>query len=188
MRVISGVAGGLKLFAPAGRETRPTSDRVKEALFSILESCNAISEAKVLDIFSGSGALAIEALSRGASEVTMIDRSRQATEAVKKNLLKTGFNGQATVICADYLHSLERLARSGNQFDLVIIDPPYSDGIHLRAMELASPLLKPDGLLVAEASSRMPLPVRTSRLYRSDRRIYGDTSLEFFLLEDNNAP
>ena len=187
MRVISGTAGRLKLVAPTGRETRPTADREKEAMFSILESLGLLHGASVLDIFAGSGALGIEALSRGAARVTMIDKSRQAVESIRKNLETTSFAGNVEIICADFTVSLERLRKNGILFDLVIIDPPYTGGMHLKTIEIVSGLLKPGAMLVAETSSRSPLPEKAGSLCRSDRRVYGDTAIEFFLAEENHA-
>lgn len=188
MRVISGTAGGLRLVAPTGRETRPTADRVKEAMFSILESRGALQDASVLDIFAGSGALGIEALSRGASRVIMIDKSRQAAESIRKNLANTSFAANAEIMCSDFAVALERIRKTGSFFDLVLIDPPYTGGIHLKAIELASGLLAPGGLLLAETSSKLPLPDHAGNLSRSDRRVYGDTAIELFLAEESHAP
>ena len=187
MRVISGSAGGLRLVTPSGTETRPTSDRVKEALFSILESAGILPGARVLDIFAGSGALGIEALSRGAAYAVMVDKSRQATVAIKSNLLHTGLTDRATVFCQDIFKSVEGLLKQGDSFDLVMLDPPYAAGIHQKAIEMAASLLKPEGMLVAESSSRLVLPEKINLLRRLSRRVYGDTALELFLLEDNHA-
>lgn len=188
MRVIAGTAGGLKLTTPAGNTTRPTTDRVKEALFSILESTDRLTGANVLDLFAGSGALGIEALSRGAAHVTLVDKSRPALEALRRNLLHTKLANQATVLQLDIFHALEQLVRRGDDFNLILLDPPYAMGLQVKVIERLAPLLKPNGIVVAEAASREPLPEHIGRCYRTDRRIYGDTALEFYVSEGNDAP
>ena len=121
MRVVSGIAGGRKLQAPAGRDIRPTSDRVREAIFSSLESMDAVRGATVLDLFCGSGALGIEALSRGAAAATFVDNESAAIAAVRANLASLGLEG-GEVVRADAVRWLE----GGAAFDLALVDPPYS--------------------------------------------------------------
>lgn len=123
MRVISGTARGRKLMAPAGATTRPTPDRVREATFNALGSLGAVADATVLDLFAGSGALGIEALSRGAAHVTFVDRDRAATRTVEANLTACGLAAQATVVASD----AERfLAGTSQRWDLALLDPPYA--------------------------------------------------------------
>jgi len=188
VRVIAGTAGGLKLTTPAGTTTRPTTDRVKEALFSILESADAVRGAQVLDLFAGSGALGIEALSRGADHVTMVDKSRPALEALRKNLLHTKFMDQATILGLDALHALDQLGRQKACFDLILIDPPYNHGLQVKVLERISSLLVSSGLAVAEAATRETLPERVGNCLLTDRRVYGDTALAFYVVEGNDAP
>lgn len=189
MRVISGTAGGLKLASPAGTGTRPTADRVKEALFSILHSYKMLrNDVQLLDLFAGSGALAIEALSRGAGRATLVEKSRPALDAVRKNLQHTNLTNQATVLPLDVFQALKQLTRQGVHFDLVLLDPPYALGLQVKVLEQIIPLLSSKGLVVAEAASREPLPERVGSCYRIDRRVYGDTALEFFVPEGNDAP
>jgi len=123
MRVISGTARGRKLVAPEGPSTRPTPDRVREATFNALGSIDAVVDATVLDLFAGSGALGIEALSRGAAHVTFVDNDRAARAAVETNLTTTGLAGQATVVASP----VERFLRAAGdrRWDLALIDPPY---------------------------------------------------------------
>ena len=144
MRVIAGIYGGRELVAPRGRTTRPTSDRVREALFSILGD---VSEARVLDLFAGSGALAIEALSRGAAEATLVDSSAAAVAAIRRNLDRLGI--EASVRRAKALAFLERARGSGADYDLVFLDPPYRHASSLSA-ELSAAL---GPVLAAEAAS-----------------------------------
>lgn len=190
VRVIAGQAGGMRLTAPSGTTTRPTSDRVKEALFSILESADHLNRARVLDLFAGSGSLGIEALSRGAEHVVFVEKNRSACAALQQNLSHTRLARQAQLLQMDSIHAVERLARHAEQFNLVLLDPPYQAGLYLKIIERVSTgsLLMPDGLLVAETATRSQLPERIGQCFRSDRRIYGDTALEFYLMEQNHAP
>src|SRR5436190_12141863 len=123
MRVVSGSAKGRRLQAPKGTYTRPTSDRVREAIFNTLGSLGGIEGAAVADLFAGSGALGIEALSRGAAHVTFVDHDRHAVATIKANLAATGFDGQSRVVTGDVLGWLA--AASAAAFDVVLIDPPY---------------------------------------------------------------
>jgi 16S rRNA (guanine966-N2)-methyltransferase len=123
MRVISGTARGRKLVAPEGSTTRPTPDRVREATFNALGSLHAVAGARVLDLFAGSGALGIEALSRGAAHVTFVDRDRAAIRAVNANLATCGLGDAATVVTAE---AVRYLAGTSERWDLALLDPPYA--------------------------------------------------------------
>lgn len=123
MRIISGDARGRTLFAPQGLDTRPTSDKIRGSLFNILGS--RVVDARVLDLFGGTGALALEALSRGAAEAVIADHSRQAMRIIERNarnVVKDDYDARVHLICADYRQAIER---SGGSFDLVFLDPPY---------------------------------------------------------------
>ena len=122
MRVVAGTARGRRIAAPPGRLTRPTGDRVREATFNALESLGAIRGAEVLDLFAGSGALGIEALSRGATRATFVDDDPGALAVVRANLAATGLGGSARVVQADALHYL---GRDVDHVDLALLDPPY---------------------------------------------------------------
>ena len=168
MRVVAGKHRGRRLTAPPGRSTRPTSDKVREALFSIL---GPIDEKSVLDLFAGSGALGIEALSRGAHPVTFVESDRGAAQAIRDNL--TALGEEAEVAVRDALAWL-RAAPAGTAYDLVLIDPPYDS-----AGRLATPLseslpavLAEDALIVSESDKRTPLILD---LPLADERLYGDT-------------
>lgn len=189
MRVIAGEARGLRLVAPRGTQTRPTSDRIKEALFSMLTSAGRLDKAQVLDLFAGSGALGIEALSRGAAHVTFVEKGRPALEVLRQNLTHTRLTDRAEILPFDYIHALERLVRQNRRFNLILLDPPYQADVYIKVIEVAGfKLLTTDGLLVAETASRTPLPERIGPCIRSDRRIYGDTALDFYLMEQCDAP
>jgi 16S rRNA (guanine966-N2)-methyltransferase len=123
MRVVAGVAKGRRLEAPDGADTRPTSDRVREAIFNSLASMDALDDAKVLDLFAGSGALGIEALSRYAAHCTFVERARPALDAIRTNLDVTGLSDRADVVVADAMNFLTQ-GKAAN-FDLVLADPPY---------------------------------------------------------------
>lgn len=125
MRVVSGDLGGRKLVTPDGIDTRPTSDRVREAMFNSLFSLDAIEGACVLDAFAGSGALGIEALSRGALHATFVETGRNALAALRENIETLQLGAQGRVVPGEALAHLERTAAEGSHYDLVLLDPPY---------------------------------------------------------------
>jgi len=147
MRIISGAARGTKLYTLEGENTRPTLDRVKEPLFSIIQ-CN-IKDSIVLDLFAGSGALALEALSRGAKKAILCDKSYEAIEIIKKNIEKTHLEDKTKVLCMDYKKCLDSIQE---KLDLIFIDPPYKLDIAVKAIEkiLEKKLLSEDGLIILE--------------------------------------
>jgi 16S rRNA (guanine966-N2)-methyltransferase len=173
VRVIAGHYGGRTLKAPPGTATRPTSDRVREALFSILGT--RVHDARVLDLFAGSGALGIEALSRGAREATFVDDGVAAIRAIKENLKALGAWGEIR-----RAEALKFLAGEG-EYDLVFLDPPYKDAAKL-APKLSDALphvLAEDGLIVVESDRRSPLELQLSL---QDERRYGDTLIRLYTL------
>ena len=170
MRVIAGRYRGRRLQAPAGAATRPTSDRVREALFSVLG--DRVQGARVLDLFAGSGALGIEALSRGAAEVTFVDSAPAALRAVRANL--DAFGATAEVRRADARRFLGGAPSAARQYDLVFLDPPYRLAGRLGS-ELTAALpavLAPGAAVIAESDRRAPLELGLPIL---DERRYGDT-------------
>jgi len=185
MRVIAGSARGLKLAAPAGLQTRPTADRVKEALFSIIVSRRELVGARVLDICAGTGSLGIEALSRGAVYCCFIAQEQPVLLVLEKNLSRAGLDGRGECLALDAMKGLNTLSRQGKTFDIVFLDPPYSSSLYAAVPEALSSLslLSDGGMLVAECSARTPLSERYGMLVRMDRRVYGDTALEFFVRE-----
>jgi 16S rRNA (guanine966-N2)-methyltransferase len=174
MRVIAGTLGGRTLTAPRGRETRPTSDRVREALFSILGD---ITGRQVLDLYAGSGALAIEALSRGAATATLVDSGRAAVAAITDNLSRLGVD--AEVVAADALRFCERASRAARQYDLVFLDPPYRHASVLGRdlTTVLAPLISGDARVVAESHHQRPLALGLPLL---DERRYGDTLISIY--------
>ena len=169
MRVIAGSRRGARLLAPRGREVRPTSDRVREALFSILAD---VGGARVLDLFAGSGALAIEALSRGAGEATLVDSSAASISAIRRNLEALGLNAEVRRQRA--LKFLERARTASRQYDLVFLDPPYRhpSGLAADLSTALTPVLAPAARVVSESDRRAPLELD---LPLSVERRYGDT-------------
>ena len=171
MRIVAGQFGGRALVAPRGRATRPTSDRVREALFSIL-GAESVEGARVLDLFAGSGALGIEAISRGAANATLVDSSAAAVAAIRRNLSAVGAPGD--VRRQDALAYLRSASRDARQYDLVFLDPPYRHASALgRELSAAlGPVLAAAARVVAESDRRAPLELDLPLL---DERRYGDT-------------
>jgi 16S rRNA (guanine(966)-N(2))-methyltransferase RsmD len=170
MRIVGGAWGGRRLKAPPGDATRPTSDRVREALFSILGA--RVEGARVLDLFAGSGALGLEALSRGASEATFVDSAAAPVKALQANLATLG--GEAEVRRQDALRFLGSARDQARVYDLVFLDPPYRLATRLggRLSEELPHVLAPGATVVTESDRRDPLDLD---LPISDERRYGDT-------------
>jgi len=169
VRVIAGIHGGRRLVAPAGRATRPTGDRVREALFSILGPLDGL---RVLDLFAGSGALGIEALSRGALSAEFVDADAAAVRVVRANLGTLGLD--ADVRRRDARAFLQEAARARRQYDLVFLDPPYreADAVGAALAEALPPVLAPGARVTGESDRRAPLPLP---LPLATERRYGDT-------------
>jgi 16S rRNA (guanine966-N2)-methyltransferase len=171
VRVVAGRFGGRSLVAPRGQATRPTSDRVREALFSILGPL-PVEGARALDLFAGSGALGIEALSRGAWQAVFVDTSPAAVAVIRRNLAAVGV--EAEVRRQDALAFLRGASRDARQYDLVFLDPPYRHAGAL-GQELSAalgPVLTPAARVVTESDRRAPLELDLELL---DERRYGDT-------------
>ena len=172
MRVIAGSLGGRRLHAPPGRRTRPTSDKVREALFSMLGD---VAGADVLDLFAGSGALGIEALSRGAARAVFVERDARAADVLRTNLRELGVDEERGEVRRLEVAAALRTARQTREkYDLVLIDPPYSQASAWGAQlgPLLAPLLSPGARVVAESDRRAPL--RLGVPVERERR-YGDT-------------
>ena len=180
MRIISGKARGTKLYTLEGKNTRPTLDRVKEPLFSIIQ--NRIKDASVLDLFSGSGALALEALSRGAKKAILCDNSFKAIEVIRKNIEKTHFEKEANVICKDYKKCLLNI---NGKFDLIFIDPPYELNIAVDAINIIcnKDLLTEDGIIILETDDEKreleQIKYLKNDIKVCDLRTYGRVKLIF---------
>jgi 16S rRNA (guanine(966)-N(2))-methyltransferase RsmD len=169
LRIVAGSRKGARIFAPKGLDTRPTSDRVREAAFNLI---GPVDGASVLDVFAGSGAMGLEALSRGAERAVFVESDREACRAIDRNLEKLGLTG-ATVLCRDARHALAEEAAAGRRYDLVLVDPPYGSFAGHRLERHLPAVLAEAGLLVVETGAKeepeLPLAVRTSRRYGSAR-------------------
>src|SRR4051794_36524634 len=172
MRIVAGQWRGRRLATPPGRETRPTSDRVREALFSIL---GPLDGERVLDLFAGSGALGLEALSRGAGSVTLVERAPAALRALRVNVDDLG--ASAEVVAADARAFLRSARGQGAQYDLVFLDPPYRAAAGLAQELTLAPVLAPGARVVGESDRRAPLEMDLSL---TDERRYGDTLIRIY--------
>ena len=148
MRIIAGEARGRRIEAPEGRNTRPTLDRVRENLFNMLQE--EVPGSRVLDLFSGSGALSLEALSRGAVEAVLADRDRNAVRVQHKNIEALGYEDCTTVLCTDWKTAVRELRGQGRHFDLVFLDPPYSMTDLQDVFRSLGPILSDQALIVLE--------------------------------------
>jgi 16S rRNA (guanine966-N2)-methyltransferase len=180
-RIIGGFAGSLTLSVPS-TGTRPTSDRVREAIFSALQSRDLVDGAKVLDLYAGSGALGLEAASRGAASVTLVDNSVSAAAACRKNaahILKAAPKGHAVTVDVSSAPVQAYVSGARQFWDIVFLDPPYDLGGVEVEHNLAAlvPRLDPDAIVVLERGSRDPAPVLPEGLQLDRRKDYGDTSL-----------
>lgn len=177
MRVIAGKARGIQLNTPDGMLTRPTADRVKEALFSIIQF--DLPGARVLDLFGGTGQLGIEALSRGASKAVFVDSRREACQLIRSNLKKTHMEPDAIVVQSDYL---EYLNRCKERFDLILLDPPYAEVFLETAIKRITEIdiLQSGGIIVAEHPLGKELPWEFEGYTRSKDYKYGKIMLTLY--------
>ena len=177
MRVITGKARGVQLKTPEGMQTRPTTDRVKEALFSIIHF--EIPGARVLDLFGGTGQLGIEALSRGAQSAVFVDAGEAACRLIRENLKRTRFENEGRVVRSDYLAYLGRCAE---QFDIILLDPPYAEVFLENALKRITEIdiLQSGGIIVAERPLGKELPWEFEGYSRSKDYKYGKTLLTVY--------
>ena len=188
MRIIAGKARGRAIKAPEGRETRPVTDMIRESLFNIWQF--DIEGADFLDLFSGSGCMGLEALSRGAARVAMVDASPVAVRVIKENLAKTGLASEPNeVLKADVLDAIGRFKRTRRTFDVIYVDPPFTMpelyGPVMEALGDAA-LLKSGGeLAIRSASKRMELPERVGDLERVREKRYGASTVSFYRKADD---
>jgi 16S rRNA (guanine966-N2)-methyltransferase len=184
--VIAGRFGGRRLVAPRAAGVRPTSDRVREAVFSALGDLRGV---RVLDLYAGTGALGIEALSRGALRAVFVERSRAVSPVLMQNLHSLGLSrDEAQVVQADARAALRRLARGGERFELALLDPPYASGDAPAALAalVQSGVLAPGAWVVVEGARRHPVP-DVGGLVRVDERRYGDTLVTRFRAAEGEA-
>lgn len=186
MRVIAGTAKGHNLQTIEGLATRPTTDRIKETLFNIIAF--DLPEASFLDLFSGSGAIGIEALSRGAAEAVFVENAAECQKVIQANLMHTKLQGRARLLQTDVLFALDRLAAEGKKFDIIFMDPPYEAGLYTSVLERIAEngLLKAEGYLIAEGSSQIALTIpKGMKILRE--KVYKTTTLTFLCAEEENV-
>ena len=181
MRIISGTDRGTKLFTLEGLDTRPTLDRVKEPLFNIINF--DLEDAVVLDLFAGSGALGLEAISRGAKKVFLCEKNRNAANIVEKNIEKTKFQDQAILIRNDFEKAISFIEQLNEKIDVVFIDPPYKTDLIKKSLEkiLDSDILNDDFIIIAETDEpeRILKDINILNINVFDTRKYGRVSLIF---------
>ena len=183
MRVIAGAAKGHNLQTIEGLATRPTTDRIKETLFNIIAF--DLPEASFLDLFSGSGAIGIEALSRGA---VFVENAAECQKVIQANLVHTKLQGRARLLQTDVLSALDRLAAEGKKFDIIFMDPPYEAGLYTSVLERIAEngLLKAEGYLIAEGSSQIAFTIpKGMKILRE--KVYKTTTLTFLCAEEENV-
>ncbi|WP_352419968.1 16S rRNA (guanine(966)-N(2))-methyltransferase RsmD [Proteiniborus sp.] len=181
MRVITGKSKGSKLIAPKGLHTRPTSDKVKEAIFNILGDIS--DKSQVLDLYAGSGNMGIEFLSRGANVCYFIDNDINSIKSIKENLNRTKLIEQAVVYKNTAEKALSILGSKGIVFDFIFLDPPYEKEIIVPILEKISKnkILKDKGIIVVEHESKLILPKFANNLFKKDFRKYGGTTISFYI-------
>jgi 16S rRNA (guanine(966)-N(2))-methyltransferase RsmD len=189
MRIVSGSAGGLQLKAPKGHKTRPTADQVREAIFNILTSRFPFEGIAVLDLFAGTGALGIEALSRGARSAVFVDASPDAQRTIQENLKITGLRPHGRIIRAYAAKGIKIAEDQGLRFGGVFLDPPYGEGWVDKTLRLlaASSILAPHAWVVVEHGPHEEGAALYPPLVLTDRRRYGTTGVSFYQRQNEEA-
>ncbi|HVZ75525.1 MAG TPA: 16S rRNA (guanine(966)-N(2))-methyltransferase RsmD [Polyangia bacterium] len=178
MRLTGGLDRGRRLIAPRGADTRPTAAKVREAIFNIL---GPVPEGDVLDLYAGTGALGLEALSRGAAHAVFVEREHAPLVALRRNIKELGFEDRASIVPADVCTALRRLAGKAKRFSWIFLDPPYVKETTGVLAELSgSGLLAPCAVVILEHDRRNRPPESVGALFLTDRRSYGDTELSFY--------
>ncbi|WP_028307390.1 16S rRNA (guanine(966)-N(2))-methyltransferase RsmD [Desulfitibacter alkalitolerans] len=175
MRIISGYAKGRRIIAPRGTKIRPTSDRVKEAIFNTISPL--VYKSDFLDLFAGTGNIGIEALSRGANSCTFVDQSPKAIKCIRNNLANIGFEDRSTIILGDSRKIINKLTKI---YDIIFLDPPYGYDLVVPIVKKLKLLLKEEGIIVVETESKIELPPQcdTFRLLKTSK--YGDTQVGYY--------
>ncbi|KAB2954455.1 16S rRNA (guanine(966)-N(2))-methyltransferase RsmD [Heliorestis acidaminivorans] len=185
MRVIAGQAGGRRLFAVKGLNTRPTADRVKEAMFNVL--AHRVQSAQCLDLFAGTGSLGLEALSRGAQSVLWVEKDRRAYQVIQKNIENLGMHNKGKILQQDVFQVCKRLLQEGEKFDLIFADPPYHREILpllLQSLNEKPGLLTEKGTIILESHRDEKVPNKVGRLEKRREDAYGDTVLHYYQWEE----
>lgn len=180
MKVVAGSVRGFRLVVPSGNNTRPTSNRIKETLFNILQW--DVQESRFLDLFSGSGGIAVEALSRGAAEAVLVESEREALRCIRENLSHTKMEDKSSVMAMDVMQALRRLDQIGKPFDIIFLDPPYRKNWEEKVLPfiLQSSLVKEDTLIVVETPIRediayiqeYPCQIERIKEYKTNQHIF----------------
>jgi len=189
MRIVSGSAGGLHLKVPKGYKLRPTADQVREAIFNILASRFPLTDTTILDLFAGTGALGIEALSRGAHSVVFVDPSPEAQRVIHTNLILTGLHRRGRILRAYTAKGIKVAEGQKWRFAGVFLDPPYDEGWIDKTLRLLaqSPILEPGAWVVVEHSLQEEGVLEYAPLVLTDRRRYGTTGVSFYLHQGEEA-
>ncbi len=185
VRVISGSARGLKLNTPGDDRVRPTTDRVKESMFNIVQDW--VYDSQVLDLFAGSGALGIEALSRGASQAVFCDNSLDSIKIIKSNIEKARVADRSQIVSGDFKRCLRDMEAKNKSFDMIFVDPPYYKGLFEEVLDTirSCKILKKDGIVIVEHDAKKPIgQVEGLEVYKEKK--YGITMLTFYCLEDDD--
>ena len=185
VRVISGSARGLKLNTPGDDRVRPTTDRVKESMFNIVQDW--VYDSQVLDLFAGSGALGIEALSRGASQAVFCDNSLDSIKIIKSNIEKARVADRSQIVSGDFKRCLRDMGAKNQSFDMIFVDPPYYKGLFEEVLDTirACKILKKDGIVIVEHDAKRLIgQVEGLEVYKEKK--YGITMLTFYCLEDDD--
>jgi len=176
LRVIGGALKGRRLKAPAWDGLRPTSDKLRETLFNVLAP--RVAGARVLDGYAGTGAVGIEAMSRGAASVAFVERDRRAQQLIAENLAHCDLTSGCVIIRASVARAIDDLTHAHDSFDLILLDPPYDETVD-SVVDSAGALLAPRGVLVLEHARRRPSPM-SGRLARTRQLVAGDSALSFY--------
>lgn len=184
MRVISGKVRGLKLNTPKNEDVRPTTDRVKESLFNMINPY--IMESNVLDLFAGTGSLGIECLSRGANKCVFVDISKESISIIKSNIKKARVENESIVLNSDFKDAISKLKIQGNKFDVIFMDPPYYKNMFIDALQKIdnASLLNEDGIIIIEHDSKDAFPENIGRLEKTRDKKYGNTTITFYKPEE----
>ena len=177
MRISAGQHRNRRLRSPRGLRTRPTSDRLRQAIFNVLGP--QLEGGRVLDLFAGSGAFGLDALSRGAASTTFVERDHAALASLAANVEHLGLTGRARILPEDVAHALPRLATAGERFNCIFVDPPYDGPRAAATLEALAPgdILSENALLVVQAFHKAEFPERCGVLVRSWQRRYGDSQI-----------
>lgn len=187
MRIIAGTARGRLFEAPEGRSTRPTLDRVREAIFGMIQF--DVPGSTVLDLFGGSGGLGLEALSRGAEKTVFCDNDRKACSLIERNVSKLGFSERSEVYCADCFRLIELMKQQNRRFSLVMLDPPYESGLYEPVFEALaeSELLLEGCIIIAEHPIKLCIDPNLACFKAGKPHRYGDVAVTKFVFNSGNA-